>query len=93
MLTRRAVLQGASSIAVALTTWPASAASASATMAAPSEPSSDLLVHSKLPFERRDADRQARSAFVTPQAEFYIRDHGTVPKIEERATRWRSAAR
>ncbi len=83
MLTRRAVLQGASSIAVARTTWPASAASASATMAAPSEPSSDLLVHSKLPLNAETPIAKLRSAFVTPQAEFYIRDHGTVPTIEE----------
>ncbi len=81
MPTRRTVLQGASCLLVTHTTWPTLAASAAT--AAPTGPASDLLVHSKLPLNAETPIAKLRSSFVTPQAEFYIRDHGTVPKIEE----------
>ena len=45
-------------------------------------PSKDhLIVHSKQPFNAEPPLDLLRSAFITAQADFYVRSHGTIPRL------------
>lgn len=48
---------------------------------------SDLLVHSRHPFNAEPTLPRLRAAFVTARSDFYVRSHGTIPQLEESSHR------
>ncbi len=50
-------------------------------------PSPDLIVHSREPFNAEPALERLRASFITAQADFYIRSHGDVPRLDEASHR------
>ena len=49
----------------------------------------DLVVHSEQPFNAEPPLARLRAAYVTPQRDFYVRTHGSVPDIDPSAYRLR----
>ncbi len=43
---------------------------------------SDLIVHSTLPYNAEPSLAQLRAAMITPQAAFYVRSHGDIPRLD-----------
>ena len=49
----------------------------------------ELIVHSQAPFNAEPPLHRLRSAFVTPQRDFYVRSHGNVPALDAATHRLR----
>ena len=49
----------------------------------------DLIVHSTSPLNAETPADRLRTAYVTPQAEFYIRSHGPIPSLDAEGYRLR----
>ncbi|MXP62321.1 molybdopterin oxidoreductase [Roseomonas sp. M0104] len=62
-------------------------------MSAPPPPMSGLIVRSEQPFNAEPPLPHLRAAFVTPQATFYVRSHGEVPRLDEAHHRLRVGGR
>ncbi|HWL80837.1 MAG TPA: molybdopterin-dependent oxidoreductase [Roseomonas sp.] len=62
-------------------------------MSAPSPPVSGLIMRSEHPYNAEPPLPQLRAAFVTPQATFYVRSHGEVPRIDAARHRLRVEGR
>jgi len=43
----------------------------------------DLIVHSQQPYNAEPPLDRLRAAYVTPERDFYVRTHGTIPKLGE----------
>lgn len=52
-------------------------------------PELDLLVHTEQPYNAEPPLDRLRASFVTPQAAFYVRGHGNIPRLDEAAHRLR----
>jgi sulfite oxidase len=49
----------------------------------------DLIVHSQHPFNAEPPLDALRASFITPQSQFYIRSHGSIPHLDSAAHRLR----
>ena len=49
----------------------------------------DLIVHSEVPYNAEPPLVQLRSAFLTAQSDFFVRNHGNIPHITEAGHRLR----
>ena len=54
-------------------------------------PAADLIVHSTKPFNAEPSLMRLRAAAITPQSNFYVRSHGTIPELDENTHRLRVA--
>ena len=59
---------------------------------APQRPS-DLIVHSREPFNAEPPLDRLRAAFLTPQQSFYVRSHGDIPHLDAASHRLRVGGR
>ncbi len=53
----------------------------------------DLIVHTEMPFNAEPPLERLRVRFTTPQPDFYVRSHGTVPQLAEDSHRLRVGGR
>ena len=53
----------------------------------------DLIVHSEHPLNAEPSPGRLRAAYVTPQRDFYVRTHGSIPKLDAAEHRLRVGGR
>lgn len=58
-----------------------------------SRPTPDLIVHSREPLNAEPPPERLRAAFLTPQADFYVRTHGDIPRLDAATHRLRIGGR
>ena len=77
MIKRRALMRGTGVTVLAVASGlPGRSAKAQYAMAAP-----DMIVHRGYPLNAEPRGEVLRAAFITPQRDFYIRSHGTIPRL------------
>ena len=54
---------------------------------------SDLIVHSREPFNAEPPLDRLRATFLTPQENFYVRSHGDIPRLDGATHRLRIGGR